>query len=380
LKKIAYIFGTRPEAVKLCPLILLTKDRSDLQANVCVTAQHREMLDQVLEVFGVIPDVDLDLMQHNQTLPQLTATAITAISAYLDGHRPDLVVVQGDTTTTFCAGLAAFYHQIPVAHVEAGLRTWNKAAPYPEEINRSLTTRVADYHFAPTEGAKANLLREGVLEDSIFVTGNTVVDALHIALHKARQQTSIPGLPLELMNGHLSKSLVLITSHRRENFGPGFRSICQAIRLLAEQFSDTAFVYPVHLNPNVRGPVFELLSGIENVFLLEPLGYLDFVALLDRSKFVLTDSGGIQEEAPSLNKPVLLMRSTTERPEGVAMGIATLVGTEVDQIVNAAGKLLSNDDRSSESRVMANPFGDGKACQRILEVISSKLMTESKKS
>ncbi len=380
MKKISYIFGTRPEAIKLCPLILLTKDRPDLQANVCVTAQHREMLDQVLEVFGVIPDVDLDLMQHNQSLPQLTAIALTGISAYLEERRPDLVVVQGDTTTTFCAALAAFYHQIPVAHVEAGLRTWNKAAPYPEEINRSLTTRVADYHFAPTEGAKANLLREGILEDSIFVTGNTVVDALHIALQKARQQTSIPGLPLELMNGHRSKPLVLITSHRRENFGPGFRSICQAIRLLAEQFSGTAFVYPVHLNPNVREPVFELLSGIKNVFLLEPLGYLDFVALLDRAKFVLTDSGGIQEEAPSLNKPVLLMRTTTERPEAVATGTATLVGTEVDQIVNGARKLLSYDDRSKESGVLANPFGDGKASRRILEVISSKLLAEPETS
>jgi UDP-N-acetylglucosamine 2-epimerase (non-hydrolysing) len=332
------------------------------------------MLDQVLPVFEVVPDVDLNLMQPNQSLSGLTATALTAVSSYLQEYRPDMVIVQGDTTTTFCAALAAFYDQIPVAHIEAGLRTWDKFSPFPEEINRVLTSRLADYQFAPTEWARDNLIREGVPEDRIFVTGNTVVDALNIAIEKARlEKTSIPGLPSELMNGHSSKAVVLITSHRRENFGPGFRSICEAIRRLAQQFSETAFVYPVHLNPNVREPVFRLLSGIENVFLLEPLSYLNFVALLNRSKFILTDSGGIQEEAPTLRKTVLVMRNTTERPEAVEAGTAKLIGTEVDQIVNEARNLLSKGDDSGASVFPSNPFGDGMASQRILQIIANKL-------
>jgi UDP-N-acetylglucosamine 2-epimerase (non-hydrolysing) len=353
------------------------RNRRDFATHVCVTAQHRELLGQVLAVFDVMPDVDLDLMLPNQSLPVLTARAVTAVGSYLEEHQPDLVFVQGDTTTTFCAALAAFYHQIPVAHVEAGLRTGNKFSPYPEEINRTLTTQLADYHFAPTDWARGNLVREGVPEDRIFVTGNTVIDALQIAIRKARDEhTTIPDLPTELMSAGSSRPLVLITSHRRESFGPGLRSICEAIRLLAEEFPDTAFVYPVHLNPNVREPVFQRLSSIDNVFLLKPLSYLQFVDLLDRSRLILTDSGGIQEEAPTLGKPVLVMRNTTERPEAVEAGTAQLVGTETDQIVRKARSLLLDDYSCRAAAIQANPFGDGLASQRITEIIASKFHLE----
>ena len=344
----------------------------DFEVEICVTGQHRELLDQALGVFEITPDVDLNLIQPDQSLAGLTATAIAAISSYLQTAHPDLVVVQGDTTTTFCAALAAFYQRIPVAHVEAGLRTGNRFSPYPEEINRCLTTQLADYHFAPTELAKANLLREGVSESRIYVTGNTVVDALNFALGKAASAQTIPGLPAELMNGNGAKPLVLITGHRRESFGPAFESICKAIGTLAGEFPQTAFVYPVHLNPNVRKPVFDLLGSVANVFLLEPLGYLDFIALANRSKFIMTDSGGIQEEAPTLKKQVLLMRDTTERPEGVEAGTATLVGTDMHKIVSEARKLLA-DDHAPRVAIGPNPFGDGQASQRILQIIQSEL-------
>lgn len=373
MKKVSFVFGTRPEAIKLAPVILAMRERSDLLPHVCVTAQHREMLDQMLTVFGITPDVDLNLMQPDQALSELTANALMSVASYLKEHRPDMVVVQGDTTTTFSAALAAFYDRIPIAHVEAGLRTWDKSSPFPEEINRSLTSRLADFHLAPTHWARGNLLREGIPENRIFVTGNTVIDALKLAIAKTRIDKSlVAGLPIDLMNGNSDRPLVLITSHRRENFGPGFQSICEAVRRLAEEFSEAAFVYPVHLNPRVREPVFRLLSGIDNVFLLEPLSYLSFVALLDRSKFVLTDSGGIQEEAPTLNKPVLVMRNTTERPEGVEAGTAKLVGTEVEQIVNEARILFANG-ASSTSTEQANPFGDGYASRRIVQIIASAL-------
>lgn len=377
LKKVSLIFGTRPEAIKLCPLILEMRKQGTLEPHVCVTAQHRELLDQVLSVFDVVPDVDLNLMKPSQTLSQLTADALQGLDKYLATQKPDLVVVQGDTTTTFCAALAAFYNQIPVAHVEAGLRTWNKLSPYPEEINRALTTQLSSYHFAATESAKDNLLREGVVADQIFVTGNTVIDALNLAIAKTRcEKTSIPGLPAELANSPNAKPIVLITGHRRESFGPGFQAICEAIRRLAQQFSETAFVYPVHLNPNVQGPVFQLLKGIENVFLLPPLDYLSFVALLDRSKLIMTDSGGIQEEAPSLGKPVLVMRNTTERPEAVAAGTAVLVGTDVENIVMTAGKLLSNNNHNHSGALNKNPFGDGLASRRIVQILESKLKSQ----
>ena len=371
MKKISFIFGTRPEAIKLCPLILAMKGYPELQSHVCVTAQHREMLDQVLEVFGVVPDVDLALMQPNQTLAGLASRAIEKIDGYLAEYQPDMVIVQGDTTTVFCAAMAAFYRQIPVGHVEAGLRTWNKFSPFPEEINRVLTTRVADLHFAPTHVSRDNLLREGVDDNNIVVTGNTVIDALHIAVDQVRKKPPlIPGLPANLMDGQKEKPLVLITGHRRENFGQGFINICEAISTLAERFSDTAFVYPVHLNPNVREPVFRLLGNTDNVYLIEPLSYLPFVALMNRAKLILTDSGGVQEEAPSLGKPVLVTRDTTERPEAVDAGTVKLVGTDKRIIIDNVATLLTDEKTYNAMATAINPYGDGKACGRIITACS----------
>jgi len=372
MKKISFIFGTRPEAIKLCPLILAMRAQPDFEPHVCVTAQHREMLDQVLEVFGVVPDVDLALMEPNQTLADLTSRAIARIDDYLAEYQPDMVIVQGDTTTVFCAAMAAFYRQIPVGHVEAGLRTWNKFSPFPEEINRVLTTRVADLHFAPTQVSRDNLLREGVDDKNIFVTGNTVIDALHIAVDQVRKEPPlVPGLPAYLMDNQKEKPLVLITGHRRENFGRGFIDMCKAIATLAERFSDTAFVYSVHLNPNVREPVFRLLSNMDNVHLIEPLSYLPFVALMNRAKLILTDSGGVQEEAPILGKPVLVMRETTERPEGIIAGTVKLVGTDIDAIVNETAILLTDERAYNEMSAAHNPYGDGKATGRILHTLAN---------
>lgn len=370
MKKISLIFGTRPEAIKLCPLVLELKKHPEFEAHVCVTGQHREMLDQVLEVFEVTPDVDLKLMQPDQTLASITARAITAIDGYLADYKPDMVIVQGDTTTSFCGALAAFYRRIPVGHVEAGLRTWNKYSPFPEEINRVMTSRIADLHFAPTQWSKENLLKEGVPEDRIFVTGNTVIDALHIAVEKVRENPpDVPGVPRELLNGD-TRPMVLITGHRRENFGDGFRNICQAISDLAERFPDTAFVYPVHLNPNVRKPVFDLLSGRANIHLIEPLSYLPFVALMNRSTIVLTDSGGVQEEAPGLGKPVLVTRDTTERPEAVEAGTVKLMGTDREMIFDNVATLLSDKQAYEAMSRAINPYGDGKACPRIVNALA----------
>jgi UDP-N-acetylglucosamine 2-epimerase (non-hydrolysing) len=373
-KKISFIFGTRPEAIKLCPLILAMRAQPDFEPHVCVTAQHREMLDQVLEVFGVVPDVDLALMEPDQTLAGLTSRAIARIDDYLTEYQPDMVIVQGDTTTVFCAAMAAFYRQIPVGHVEAGLRTWNKFSPFPEEINRVLTTRVAGLHFAPTQVSRDNLLREGVDDKNIFVTGNTVIDALHIAVDQVRKEPPLVlWLPADLMDGQKEKPLVLITVHRRENFGQGFIDICEAISILAERFSDTAFVYPVHLNPNVREPVFRLLSNMDNVYLIEPLSYLPFVALMNRAKLILTDSGGVQEEAPSLGKPVLVMRDTTERPEAVDAGTVKLVGIDKRMIIDNVSTLLTDEKIYNTMATAINPYGDGKACERIIEAIKIEL-------
>ena len=373
-KKVSFIFGTRPEAIKLCPLILAMREHSDLKPHVCVTGQHRQMLDQVLEVFGVVPDVDLSLMRANQTLASLTSRAITAIDAYLAGHKPDLVLVQGDTTSVFCAALAAFYHRIPVGHVEAGLRTGNKFFPYPEEINRVLATHLADYHFAPTVKSRENLLKEGIDDERIFVTGNTVIDALYIALAKLEEQSpEIPGLPEQLTCDGRSQPIVLITGHRRESFGQGFKNICMAIVKLAKRFKDTAFVYPVHLNPNVWEPVYRLLNGRENVYLIEPLSYLPFVALMERSTVILTDSGGVQEEAPSLGKPVLVMRDTTERPEAVDAGTVKLVGTSYERIIDNVSTLLTDKQAYSAMGRAINPYGDGHACERIIRAITENL-------
>jgi len=374
MKKISFIFGTRPEAIKLCPLVLELKKHREFEPHVCVTGQHRQMLDQVLEVFEVAPDVDLNLMQPDQTLAGLTARVITAIDQYLAEYKPDMVIVQGDTTTSFCAALAAFYRRIPVGHVEAGLRTWNKFSPFPEEINRTITSRIADLHFAPTQWAKENLLKEGVPEDRIFVTGNTVIDALHIAIEKVRKNPpAIPSLPKELLNGDSQKPVVLITGHRRENFGAGFESICQAISELSKRFPDVAFVYPVHLNPNVRKPVFDILSGRSNIYLIEPLSYLPFVALMNRSQIVLTDSGGVQEEAPGLGKPVLVMRDTTERPEAVEAGTVKLVGTDRRMIVDEVSTLLTDEKSYTAMANAVNPYGDGQACGRIVTALEQLL-------
>jgi UDP-N-acetylglucosamine 2-epimerase (non-hydrolysing) len=370
VKRISLIFGTRPEAIKLCPLVLELKKHSEFDLHVCVTGQHREMLDQVLRIFDVVPDIDLNLMQPDQTLAELTVRAIPAIDGYLGDYRPDIMIIQGDTTTTFCAALAAFYRRVPVGHVEAGLRTWKKFSPFPEEINRVMTSRLADLHFAPTQWAKKNLLKEGMPEDRIFVTGNTVIDALHIAIEKVRRDPpQIPNLPMELLDGDRKRPLVLITGHRRENFGSGFEDICRAILELSKRFADTAFVYPVHLNPNVRKPVFNMLSGPENIHLIEPLPYLPFVALMDRSQLILTDSGGVQEEAPSLGKPVLVMRDTTERPEAVDAGTVRLVGTDTDFIVTSASSLLTDCEAYDNMARAINPYGDGRACERILDAI-----------
>ena len=374
-RTVSVIFGTRPEAIKLAPVVLALRADRRFRCDVCVSAQHREMLDQVLEVFGIVPETDLDLMTPNQTLEGLTARAVESVGRYLAEREPDLVLVQGDTTTTFCAALAAFYHHVEVGHVEAGLRTGNLQSPWPEEANRILTTRLTALHFAPTATNRDNLLREGVDPARIVVTGNTVVDALFLALDKVRADPpAVPGLAPELAAPG-GPPLVLITGHRRENFGAGFESICNAIARLARRFPDTAFVYPVHLNPNVRRPVDQILRGADtpNVHLIEPLAYLPFVAMMHRSTLILSDSGGVQEEAPSLGKPVLVMRDTTERPEAVIAGTVKLVGTDEETIVAEASRLL--EDRAAyEAMARAhNPYGDGKATGRILEACAAFL-------
>jgi len=374
MKRISFIFGTRPEAIKLCPLILALRESRKFQTHICVTAQHREMLDQVLGVFGIVPDIDLELMRENQSLSTFTSRALPAIDQYLSDHIPDMVLVQGDTTTVFCAALASFYHQVPVGHVEAGLRTWNKFAPYPEEINRVLTTHMADFHFAPTQRAKENLLKENVPAERIYVTGNTVIDALYIALDKVGEKMpAIAGLPEQVLNNEFISPMVLITGHRRENFGRGFENICIAVTKLAQQFRDTAFVYPVHLNPNVREPVFRMLGGLDNVYLIEPLSYLPFVALMNKATIILTDSGGVQEEAPSLGKPVLVMREVTERPEAVEAGTVKLVGANVEKIVNSVTQLLTDSHAYAAMAQAINPYGDGQACGRIVNLIAENL-------
>jgi UDP-N-acetylglucosamine 2-epimerase (non-hydrolysing) len=343
--RVAVIFGTRPEAIKLAPVVLALRDHPAFACKVCVTAQHRQMLDQVLDVFGLTPDADLNLMRPNQTLGKLTARAVEALDAYLAAERPDLVLVQGDTTTVFCAALAAFYHRIPVGHVEAGLRTGDLRSPWPEEANRVLTSRLTALHFAPTATSRANLLAEGVPYGRIVVTGNTVIDALFLALEKVRKSPPpIPGLGGRMLASWEGKPVVLITGHRRENHGAGFESICRAVAELARRFPRAQFVHPVHLNPNVREPVGRILGvgRADNVHLIDPLPYLPFVALLARSTVVLTDSGGIQEEAPSLGKPVLVMRDTTERPEAVTAGTVKLVGTDYETIVAETARLLTD--------------------------------------
>lgn len=373
--KISIIFGTRPEAIKLAPVFLAMRDNPQIDCRVCVTAQHREMLDQVLTIFEIVPDVDLDIMQPGQSLAELTSRGITAINSYLVKQKPDIVVVQGDTTTTFVASLAAFYNKIPIAHVEAGLRTGNLFSPWPEEANRIMTSRLAGLHFAPTENNKRNLLSEGVNENMVFVTGNTVIDALFIALGKiGKHGIEISGLREDIFRDE-RKPIVLVTGHRRENFGQGLESICRAIRQLALRFPLTQFVYPVHMNPNVLSAVMRTLGDdgnskqLDNVHLIKPLSYLPFVALMNRSCLILTDSGGVQEEAPSLGKPVLVMRDTTERPEAVTAGTVKLVGPIYENIVKETECLLSDQSAYNMMSHAYNPYGDGKAAGRIVRLL-----------
>ncbi|RUO18673.1 non-hydrolyzing UDP-N-acetylglucosamine 2-epimerase [Aliidiomarina haloalkalitolerans] len=374
--KILLAFGTRPEAIKMAPLVKTLQAETDFEVVVAVTAQHREMLDQVLKLFEITPDYDLNLMRAGQDLYDITAGVLLGLRDVLDQSRPDIVLVHGDTATTFAATLAAFYARIPVGHVEAGLRTHDLYSPWPEEANRQLTGRIAKWHFAPTERNRLDLLEENVARDAILVTGNTVIDALHWVTEKIKQDKTLrisiqnqlikAGLSIDLS----SKRFVLITGHRRENFGQGFESICQALRTLAINHPNVHFVYPVHLNPNVQRPVKTLLAGLNNVHLIEPLGYEPFVQLMQQCYLVLTDSGGVQEEAPGLGKPVLVMRDTTERPEAVEAGTVKLVGTDVVAIVENVTVLLNDESKYSEMSRAHNPYGDGKACSRIATFLS----------
>lgn len=364
--KVMTVFGTRPEAIKMAPVILeLRGSPETFEVQVAVTAQHREMLDQVLKLFGIVPDYDLNIMQENQTLSEIISRSITGLTAILKEEAPDLVLVHGDTSTTFGGSLAAFYQRIPVGHVEAGLRSGDKLNPYPEEINRRLTGVIADLHFAPLSTHRDNLLREGVREDTIFVTGNTVVDALlSMAARDIRPEESLPGL------GRLGQTrMILVTAHRRENLGKPLEDICLGIRRVVESFRDVSVVFPVHMNPRVRETVYDVLGGLERVYLTDPVSYEVMVGLMKRAYLVLTDSGGLQEEAPSLGKPVLVLREVTERPEGVATGALRLVGTDPDRIYNGVFTLLRDLDEYRRMASARNPYGDGRARERIVKAI-----------
>lgn len=373
---ISIVLGTRPEAIKLAPVILALQADGRFECHVCATGQHREMLDLVMEAFGLVPNTDLGLMRPDQTLAGLTSRAIEALDAYLAELKPELLLVQGDTASAFCASLAGFYNHVPIGHVEAGLRTGNLDAPWPEEGFRVMTSRLAALHFAPTEGSRQNLLREGIPARQVLVTGNTVIDALFLVLAKAKgKPVEVPGLDAGLLSDPAVPDLVLITGHRRESFGEGFESICQAIADLAKAFPAVRFVYPVHLNPNVREPVNRILGsgGSGNVHLIEPLSYVPFVWLMNRSAVILTDSGGIQEEAPSLGKPVLVMRETTERPEAVAAGSCLLVGTDRKMIVDTVAGLLRDATARARFQKVQNPYGDGHAAPRIASACAAFL-------
>ena len=377
-KKIMLVFGTRPEAIKMAPLVKeFQKYPEKFKTIVCVTGQHREMLDQVLHIFEIVPDYDLNIMKQGQDLYDVTSRVLLGMRDVLKEVQPDVVLVHGDTTTSTAAALAAFYQQIPVGHVEAGLRTHNIYSPWPEEMNRQITGRIATYHFAPTPLSQQNLLAEGVKPEQITVTGNTVIDALYMVVDKIKADKALDaelesvlsraGYDVNRLAG--GKKMVLITGHRRENFGEGFISMCRAIQALTRKYPEVDFVYPMHLNPNVRKPIHEVfgedLSDLGNMFFIEPLEYLSFVYLMEKSTIVLTDSGGIQEEAPGLGKPVLVMRDTTERPEALEAGTVKLVGTDFDKIVGEVSKLLTNQEYYERMSKAVNPYGDGKACMRI---------------
>lgn len=377
------VFGTRPEAIKMAPLVKeFQKENKRFKTIVCVTGQHREMLDQVLEIFDIKPDYDLNIMKQGQDLYDVTARVLTGMRDVLKEAKPDVVLVHGDTTTSTAAALAAFYQQIPVGHVEAGLRTHNIYSPWPEEMNRQVTGRIAEYDFAPTPLSRQNLLDEGVSEDKVFVTGNTVIDSLYWVIDKIKndsdlrskltEELRIAGYDTDRLKD--SRKLVLITGHRRENFGDGFISMCKAIKHLTEKYPDVDFVYPMHLNPNVRKPIHEVfgknLENLDNMFFIEPLSYLPFVFLMEKSDIVLTDSGGIQEEAPGLGKPVLVMRDTTERPEALSAGTVKLVGTDFNKIVTEVSLLIDDKEHYDGMSMAVNPYGDGLACNRIISILS----------
>ncbi len=369
MKKILILFGTRPEAIKMAPLVKEFQKHLDVfETKVCVTAQHREMLDQVLDFFNITPDFDLDLMKPGQNLYGLTANIIMNMQPVLENFNPEYVFVHGDTSTTMAGSIASFYNGAKVCHVEAGLRTHNKLSPFPEEINRQITGRICDFHFAPTTTSKANLLQENIKEETILVTGNTVIDALLDSVEKVNHEPSEIIKQLSKTLG--DKELILVTGHRRENHGAGFVRICEALKEIAQDNNERLIVYPVHLNPKVQEPVKRILFGINNVILIDPLAYQDFIWVMNRSKIIITDSGGVQEEAPSLGKPVLVMRDTTERPEAVNAGTVLLVGTDKDLIVSEALDLLNNEARFETMSKLHNPYGDGKACERIVAFIN----------
>lgn len=370
MKKILTVFGTRPEAIKMAPLVHALAADERLESKVCVTAQHREMLDQVLSLFEITPDYDLNLMKAGQTLNDVTARILLELKPVLQEFKPDVVLVHGDTATTFAASLAAYYEQIAVGHVEAGLRTGNIYSPWPEEANRKLTGALATYHFSPTETSKANLLREGYDQKNIFVTGNTVIDALLMVKDKIDNDLTLSSsLAAKFPFLDENKKLILVTGHRRESFGSGFERICEALAITAKTNPDIQILYPMHLNPNVREPVNRILGSINNIILIEPQEYLPFIYLMMRSYIILTDSGGIQEEAPSLGKPVLVMRETTERPEAVSAGTVMLVGAEVDKIVHNINILLKDRNAYKKMSFSHNPYGDGNACANIIDVL-----------
>jgi UDP-N-acetylglucosamine 2-epimerase (non-hydrolysing) len=389
MKKVLLVFGTRPEAIKMAPLLKeFKKYPKNFETLVCVTAQHREMLDQVLALFDITPDYDLNLMKQGQDLYDITAKVLLNMRTVLTEVKPDLVLVHGDTTTSTATALAAFYQKIPIAHIEAGLRTHDIYSPWPEEMNRQLTGRIANFNFAPTELSKSNLEKEGIDENKIIITGNTVIDALHMVLHRIEADKNIKESiyknlkVLSLENDTIEnwvnnkRKLVLITGHRRENFGDGFLNICKAIKELAEKYTEVDFLYPMHLNPNVRKPITEIFgdeASSNNVFFIEPLEYLPFVYLMSKSYLVLTDSGGIQEEAPGIGKPVLVMRNTTERPEGVDAGTVILVGTNKSKIIKEVSNLIESNEKYLKMSQASNPYGDGNASKRIVDFIKNHI-------
>ena len=376
MKKILFVFGTRPEAIKMAPVIKAFKDEKIFDTKVCVTAQHRQMLDQVLDIFDIKPDYDLNIMERGQDLFDITANVLSGMKNVLSEYSPDLVLVHGDTSTTSATAIAAFYQKIKVGHVEAGLRTGNIYSPWPEEVNRQISGVIANYHFAPTKTSLENLLKENKNKENIIVTGNTVIDALFLVLDKIEKDEKLKNKILKSISDQYKfnndKKIILVTGHRRENFGEGFTNICKALKKIADSNHDVDIVYPVHLNPNVQKPVKNILSNSKNIYLIDPLSYENFIYLMSKSYFIITDSGGVQEEAPSLGKPVLVLRNTTERPEAVEAGTVKLVGTNFEAIVNESQKFLDDEKEYKKMSKAHNPYGDGSASKRIVNFFKTK--------